>query len=130
MQKPLQDKEALIATFWQSFEEHERSRRSDTFQPLFNKVLERRENGNEEVAYLMLWSGKRPCAEEARIARSAKERYAIAASPMACPIKNRGRLVVLRQSNFGWQTCHEICRTGECGFNQVLAIKVGPNRPD
>lgn len=76
---PLKGREALIVTFWQSFEEHERSHRSDTFQPLFSKVLELCENGNEEIAYNMLWSGKGYSAEEARIAREAKEKYALAA---------------------------------------------------
>ncbi|MFO8003736.1 ligand-binding protein SH3, partial [Thioalkalivibrio sp.] len=32
---PLKDREALIITFWRSFEEHEASHRSETFQPLF-----------------------------------------------------------------------------------------------
>lgn len=76
---PLKDREALIVTFWQSFEEHERSHRSDTFQPLFKKVLELCENGNEEIAYRMLWSGKGYSAEEAKAAREAKQRYALAA---------------------------------------------------
>ncbi len=76
---PLEDREALIVTFWQSFEDHERSHRSDTFQPLFKKVLELCENGNEEIAYRMLWSGKAYTPEEARAARQAKERYAMAA---------------------------------------------------
>jgi len=76
---PLQDKEALIVTFWQSFEDHERSHRSDTFQPLFKRVLELCENGNEEIAYRMLWSGKAYSAEEAQQARAAKERYLKAA---------------------------------------------------
>jgi hypothetical protein len=72
----LQDREALIVTFWRSFEEHEASHRSETFQPLFRKVLELCENGNEELAYEMLWSGKAYSAEDARAAREAKERYA------------------------------------------------------
>ena len=55
---PFKDKEALIVTFWRSFEEHEQSHRSDTFQPLFKQVLELCENGNEEIAYSMLWSGQ------------------------------------------------------------------------
>jgi len=76
---PLKGREALIVTFWQSFEEHERSHRSATFQPLFSKVLELCENGNEEIAYNMLWSGKGYSAEEAKIAREAKEKYALAA---------------------------------------------------
>ena len=75
VQSPLKDKEALIVTFWRSFEEHERSHRSDTFQPLFNKVLELCENGNEEIAYTMLWSGRAYSAEEAKAARQAKAKY-------------------------------------------------------
>jgi len=72
----LKDREALIITFWHSFEEHERSHRSDTFQPLFRKVLELCENGNEEIAYQMLWSGKAYDAEQARLARQAKAQHA------------------------------------------------------
>ncbi|MFA7095810.1 MAG: ligand-binding protein SH3 [Gammaproteobacteria bacterium] len=73
---PLKDKEALIVTFWRSFEEHEQSHRSETFQPLFKQMLELCENGNEEIAYTMLWSGKAYSEEEAKAARQAKERYA------------------------------------------------------
>ena len=76
---PLQDREALIVTFWRSFEEHEASHRSVTFQPLFEQVLELCENGNEEVAYRMLWSGQAYSPAEAAEARAAKERYAQAA---------------------------------------------------
>ena len=76
---PLQDREALIITFWRSFEEHEASHRSATFQPLFRQVLELCENGNEEIAYRMLWSGKAYSPKEAAEARAAKERYAQAA---------------------------------------------------
>ena len=79
VESPLKDREALIVTFWQSFEDHERSHRSDTFQPLFQKVLELCENGNEEIAYRMLWQGKAYSPEEARAAREAKARYAMAA---------------------------------------------------
>ncbi|MFN3595581.1 MAG: ligand-binding protein SH3 [Thiobacillaceae bacterium] len=79
VESPLKDREALIVTFWKSFEDHERSHRSDTFQPLFKRVLELCENGNEEIAYRMLWSGKAYSPEEARAARMAKERYAMAA---------------------------------------------------
>ena len=64
----LKDREALIVTFWRSFEEHEASHRSDTFQPLFRRVLELCENGNEEIAYEMLWSGKAYSPEDARAA--------------------------------------------------------------
>ena len=73
---PLKEKEALIITFWKSFEEHEQSHRSETFQPLFKDVLELCENGNEEIAYEMLWSGAAYDAEEAKAAREAKEKYA------------------------------------------------------
>ena len=69
-------KESLIVTFWNSFEDHERSHRSKTFQPLFKRVLELCENGNEEIAYEMLWSGKGYSAEEAKAAQEAKARYA------------------------------------------------------
>ncbi len=79
VESPLKDREALIVTFWQSFEDHERSHRSETFQPLFKKVLELCENGNEEIAYRLLWQGKAYSPEEARAAREAKERYAMAA---------------------------------------------------
>ncbi len=76
VRSPLKDKEALIVTFWRSFEEHEASHRSDTFQPLFRKVLELCENGNEEIAYEMLWSGKAYSPEDAKAARAAKAQYA------------------------------------------------------
>jgi hypothetical protein len=72
----LKDREALIITFWRSFEEHEASHRSETFQPLFRKVLELCENGNEELAYEMLWSGQAYSPEDAQAAREAKARHA------------------------------------------------------
>jgi hypothetical protein len=72
----LKDREALIVTFWNSFEDHERSHRSDTFQPLFKQVLDLCENGNEEIAYEMLWSGKAYDPEQARAAQDAKARHA------------------------------------------------------
>ncbi len=71
----LKDKEALIVTFWESFVEHEDSHKSDTFQPLFESVLELCENGNEEIAYEMLWSGRQYTDEEAKAAKAAKEKY-------------------------------------------------------
>jgi hypothetical protein len=76
VESPLKGREALIVTFWRSFEDHERSHRSETFQPLFRQVLELCENGNEEIAYEMLWSGKAYSPEEAEAARKAKEKYA------------------------------------------------------
>ncbi len=79
VESPLKGREALIVTFWNSFEDHERSHRSETFQPLFKKVLELCENGNEEIAYEMLWSGRAYTPEEARKAREAKEAYGKAA---------------------------------------------------
>ncbi len=79
VESPLKGKEALIVTFWNSMEEHEQSHRSETFQPLFKKVLELCENGNEEIAYNMLWSGKAYDPESAKAAREAKEKYGKAA---------------------------------------------------
>ncbi|HHJ13092.1 MAG TPA: ligand-binding protein SH3 [Gammaproteobacteria bacterium] len=76
VESELKGKEALIVTFWKSFEDHEASHRSETFQPLFQKVLELCENGNEEIAYEMLWSGKAYSPEEARAAREAKAQHA------------------------------------------------------
>ena len=73
---PLKGKEALIITFWKSFAEHEESHKSNTFQPLFEDVLELCENGNEEIAYEMLWSGAAYSVDEARVAQEAKEKYA------------------------------------------------------
>ena len=78
VESPLAGKEALIITFWNSFEDHEESHKSDTFQPLFKEVLELCENGNEEIAYEMMWSGAAYSAEEAEAARKAKEEYAAA----------------------------------------------------
>ncbi|MEK6771561.1 MAG: ligand-binding protein SH3 [Pseudomonadota bacterium] len=76
VESPLKGKEALIVTFWKTFEDHEQSHRSDTFQPLFKQALELCENGNEEIAYDMLWSGKAYSDEEAKAAREAKMKYA------------------------------------------------------
>lgn len=72
----LKEREALIITFWNSLEQHEASHRSETFQPLFKQVLELCENGNEEIAYDMLWSGKAYSPENAKAARLAKEETA------------------------------------------------------
>ena len=69
----LKEREALIITFWNSLEEHEASHRSESFQPLFLQVLELCENGNEEIAYDMLWSGKAYSHEDAIAARQAKQ---------------------------------------------------------
>ena len=79
VESPMKGKEALIVTFWTSFENHEKSHRSETFQPLFRKVLDLCENGNEEIAYEMLWSGKAYGPEEIEAARKAKAQYAQAA---------------------------------------------------
>jgi hypothetical protein len=78
----LKDREALIVTFWDSFEQHEASHRSETFQPLFEQVLELCENGNEEIAYNMLWSGKAYSPEDAEAARTAK---ALPPPDFSCP---------------------------------------------
>ena len=76
VESPLKGREALIITFWKSFEEHEESHRSDTFQPLFQEVIEVCENGNEEIAYEVLWSGKAYDPEQAKAAKEAKEKHA------------------------------------------------------
>lgn len=73
VESDMKGKEALIITFWNSFEDHEASHRSDTFQPLFKKVLEVCENGNEEIAYDMLWSGAAYSPDQAEAAKSAKQ---------------------------------------------------------
>ena len=72
VESEFKNKEALIVTFWESFELHEASHKSDTFQPLFEEVLEVCENGNEEIAYEMLWSGKAYDADTAKAAKEAK----------------------------------------------------------
>lgn len=77
VESQLKGKEALIITFWDSFEQHEASHRSETFQPLFKQVLGLCENGNEEIAYEILWSGKAYTPEQAVAARKAKELYAV-----------------------------------------------------
>ena len=76
VESPMKGKEALIITFWKSFEDHEASHKSDTFQPLFKQVLELCENGNEEIAYDMLWSGAAYSEEEAQAAKEAKAAHA------------------------------------------------------
>jgi hypothetical protein len=76
VESEMKGKEALIITFWKSFAEHEASHRSATFQPLFEKVLECCENGNEEIAYDMMWSGAAYSTEQAEAARLAKEQAA------------------------------------------------------
>ena len=76
VESPMKDREALIITFWRSFAEHEASHRSPTFQPLFQDMLHLCENGNEEIAYSMLWSGQAYSAEEAKAAQTAKARHA------------------------------------------------------
>lgn len=72
---PLAGREALIITFWKSFAEHEESHKSATFQPLFREVLELCENGNEEIAYDLLWQGAAYSAEDAERARAAKAQH-------------------------------------------------------
>ena len=75
VQSGLKGREALVTTFWNSFEDHEQSHRSSTFQPLFQRVLDICENGNEEIAYEMLWSGKAYDAEQAQAAKEAKKQF-------------------------------------------------------
>ena len=78
VESDLKGKEALVITFWKTFADHEESHRSETFQPLFESVLELCENGNEEIAYDMLWSGAAYSDEEAKAAKEAKAKYAAA----------------------------------------------------
>ncbi|MCB9992007.1 MAG: ligand-binding protein SH3 [Rhodospirillales bacterium] len=85
VESPMKDKEALIVTFWDSFEQHEESHKSKTFQPLFKDVLELCENGNEEIAYTMLWQGAAYSPEEAKAAQEAKAKYAQPSSPGGGP---------------------------------------------
>ena len=75
VESELKGREALIVTFWNSFQDHEASHRSDTFQPLFKDVLALCENGNEEIAYEMLWSGAAYDEDQARTARQAKSAH-------------------------------------------------------
>ena len=70
----LKDREALIITFWKSYDDHENSHKSDTFQPLFKKVIDVCENGNEEIVYDMLWQGEAYTPEMAKLAKNAKEK--------------------------------------------------------
>ncbi len=76
VESDLKNKEALVITFWRTFEEHEESHKSETFQPLFEKVLELCENGNEEIAYDMLWSGAAYDEEQIVAAKEAKLKFA------------------------------------------------------
>jgi hypothetical protein len=72
---PMKGREAMIVTFWTTFDNHEQSHQSETFQPLFQRVLDLCENGNEEIAYEMLWSGKAYGPDEIEAARRAKAAY-------------------------------------------------------
>ena len=69
----LKGRESLIITFWKSYEDHEESHKSETFQPLFQKVIDICENGNEEIVYEMLWSGGAYSPEMAKKAQAAKQ---------------------------------------------------------
>ena len=71
----LKNREALIITFWKSYDDHENSHKSDTFQPLFKKVIDVCENGNEEIVYDMLWQGEAYTPEMAKLAKNAKEKH-------------------------------------------------------
>ena len=69
----LKDREALIITFWKSYDDHENSHKSETFQPLFQKVIDVCDNGNEEIVYSMLGQGEAYTPEMAKLAKSAKK---------------------------------------------------------
>ena len=70
----LKGREALIITFWKSYDDHENSHKSKTFQPLFQKVIDVCDNGNEEIVYSMLWQGAAYTPEMAKLAKSAKKK--------------------------------------------------------
>ena len=70
----LKNRESLIITFWKSYDDHENSHKSDSFQPLFKKVIDVCENGNEEIVYDMLWQGEAYTPEMAKLAKNAKEK--------------------------------------------------------
>jgi len=70
----LKNREALIITFWKSYDDHENSHKSDSFQPLFKKVIDVCENGNEEIVYDMLWQGEAYTPEMAKLAKDAKKK--------------------------------------------------------
>ena len=74
LESSLKDREALIITYWKSYDDHENSHKSDSFQPLFQKVIDLCENGNEEIVYDMLWQGEAYTPEMAKMAQSAKEK--------------------------------------------------------
>ena len=73
LESDLKNREALIITYWKSYEEHENSHKSEKFQPLFQKVIDLCENGNEEIVYDMLWQGEAYTPELAKLAQAAKE---------------------------------------------------------
>ena len=74
LESSLKDREALIITYWKSYDDHENSHKSDSFQPLLQKVIDLCENGNEEIVYDMLWQGEAYTPEMAKMAQSAKEK--------------------------------------------------------
>ena len=74
LESDLKNREALIITYWRSYEEHENSHKSEMFQPLFQKVIDLCENGNEEIVYDMLWQGEAYTPEAAKLAQAAKEK--------------------------------------------------------
>ena len=73
LESDLKDRESLIITFWKTYEDHENSHKSDTFQPLFQKVIDVCENGNEEIVYSMLWSGEAYTPEMAKREKKKKK---------------------------------------------------------
>ena len=74
LESDLKNREALIITYWRSYEEHENSHKSEMFRPLFQKVIDLCENGNEEIVYDMLWQGEAYTPELAKLAQAAKEK--------------------------------------------------------
>ena len=72
LESDLKDREALIIMVEMN-RFHENSHKSDSFQPLFQKVIDVCENGNEEIVYSMLWSGEAYSPEIAKRAKTAKK---------------------------------------------------------
>ena len=64
----MKDREFLIVTFWDSFEEHEESHKHAGFNKLFTDFLDLCETADEPV-YEMLWQGSAYNKEDAEVAR-------------------------------------------------------------
>ena len=65
MASGLTEDHLIIITYWQSFEQHERSHADDTFKEKFEALLEMCEDAFE-VGYDMLWQGEPESLEDQR----------------------------------------------------------------